>query len=165
MYTIRNILVTTDFSEYSATALEYAQALAGKMNANIHLLHVFAEHRHGSFPTVLRPQDEASAEAEMNKFIDEHVDEYTYVKHAVRCGIPAKEILRYANENDVGLIVIATHGRTGLAHVLLGSVAEKVVRLSGIPVMTVKPAEFLKPLITDDDVAAELHLGEKEQEQ
>jgi nucleotide-binding universal stress UspA family protein len=152
--------VTTDFSEYSATALEYAQALASKTNANIHLLHVFAEQGRGSYPTVLRPQDEAAAEEQMKKFIDEHVDEYTYVRHAVRPGVPAKEILRYAEANDVGLIIIATHGRTGLAHILVGSVAEKVVRLSAIPVMTVKPAEFLKPLITDDEVASELHLGE-----
>jgi len=151
MYTIRNIVVTTDFSAYSATALEYARVLAIKTNANIHLVHVITEPR---------PHDESAAEEQMNKFIGEHVDEYTYIRHAVRTGNPAKEILRYAAENDAALIIIATHGRTGLAHILLGSVAENIVRLSPIPVMTVKPAEFLTPLITDSEVARELHLSD-----
>ena len=161
MYTIRNILVTTDFSEYSATALEYAQALAAKTKATIQLLHVITDHRRGGTPQVSRPQHETEADAQMKKFVDEHVDEYTYVEQAVRTGNPAVEILRYAGEHEVDLIIIATHGRTGLAHILLGSVAEKVVRHSTVPVMTVKPSEFLEPLITVDDVANELHLTDE----
>jgi len=159
MYTIRNILVTTDFSEYSATALEYAQALALKTNVNIHLLHVSTDHQRRGTPQVSRPRPEA--DAQMKKFVDEHVDEYTYVGQAVRSGNPAVEILRYAGEHDVDLIIIATHGRTGLAHILLGSVAETIVRNSPVPVMTVKPSEFLEPLITGDDVANELHLTDE----
>ncbi len=162
MYTVRTILVPTDFSEYSASAIEYARALSVMMKATIHLLHVIPEPQFGGTPeektsVAFRV---AAAEKGMSAVIAEHVDEYTFVEHAIRHGQPAKEILRYAEEHDADLIVMATHGRTGLAHILMGSVAEKIVRHSVVPVMTVKPMEMIEPLMTIDDVEDALHLNE-----
>ncbi len=170
MYAIKNILVTTDFSEYSAVAVEYATSIATRFNATLHLLYVINEPMLGldlagtsggvqasdtSRVTQLR---EAGAREEMQKFISEHVDEYTYVEQVFRTGHPFQEIITYAQEHQIDLIVMATHGRTGLAHMVMGSIAEKVVRHSPVPVLTVKPAEMIEPLITQNDVEWELHL-------
>jgi nucleotide-binding universal stress UspA family protein len=164
MYTIKNILVTTDFSEYSAAALDHALSLAETHRANVHLLHVIEERpglarRKGAAESGSpRKGSRASASRQMSKFIYEHVDEYTTVQEAVRSGVPHVEFIRYAKEHGIDLIVIATHGRTGLSHVVMGSVAERVVRYSPVPVLTVKPAAVLERLVTEEDVVHDLHL-------
>lgn len=152
MYAIKKILVTTDFSDYSASALEYAISLADVHNADVHLLHVVDGGPKGTRHT------EKYSQSAMRKFIFEKVDEFQNITQAIRTGIPHEEILRYAREFQIDMIVIATHGRTGLAHVLMGSVTEKVVRHSTVPVLTVKPAAVLEKLISDEDVAADLHI-------
>jgi nucleotide-binding universal stress UspA family protein len=75
----------------------------------------------------------------------------------VRRGDPAREIVRFAREEGINLIVIATHGRTGLAHVLMGSVAEKVVRHATVPVLTAKPDSMRPPLMEQEDINEQLH--------
>jgi nucleotide-binding universal stress UspA family protein len=154
MYTIRNILVTTDFSEFSAAALDHALSLAEFHHANVHLLHVIEE-RPG---LARRKGSEASASRQMSKFVYEHINEYTTVLESIRSGVPHEEFIRYAQEHGIDLIVIATHGRTGLSHVVMGSVAERVVRSSPVPVLTVKPAAVLERLVTEEDVVHDLHL-------
>lgn len=86
------------------------------------------------------------------------------VDHIVIQGNPYKEILKYVVENEIGLIVLATHGRTGFKHVLIGSIAEKIVRHSPIPVLTVKPTDVREKFLTRDDVEKELHLKYKRDE-
>jgi nucleotide-binding universal stress UspA family protein len=86
------------------------------------------------------------------------------VEHVVIQGNPYKEILKYVVENKIGLIVLATHGRTGFKHVLIGSIAEKIVRHSPIPVLTVKPTDVREKFLTRDDVEKELHLKYKRDE-
>jgi universal stress protein A len=164
MYSIKNILVTTDFSEYSAAALDHALSLAEIHRADVHLLHVIEERpglsrrKSESESGPARKGSEASAARQMSKFIYEHVDEYMSIQEAIRSGTPHIEFIRYAKEHRIDLIVIATHGRTGLSHMVMGSVAERVVRHSPVPVLTVKPAAVLERLVTEEDVMDDLHI-------
>lgn len=150
MYAIKKLLVTTDFSDYSAAALEYALSFADVHRADVHLLHAIEGHPN--------TEEEANAHEKMQKFIFEKVDEYTSVHQVILVGSPPDEIIRYAREHVIDLIVIATHGRTGLAHVVMGSIAEKVIRHSTVPVLAVKPAAVLEQLVTDKDIVHDLHI-------
>lgn len=86
------------------------------------------------------------------------------VEYVVTQGNPYKEILKYVVDNEIGLIVLATHGKTGFKHVLIGSIAEKIVRHAPVPVLTVKPTEVRDKFLTSDDVEKELHLKYKRDE-
>lgn len=152
VYVVKKILVTTDFSDYSVAALDYAISLADIHGADLHLLHIIDD---SSNDNVSR---EKAAARSMQKFIFEKSDEFTWITQVIRHGEPHREIVRYAREQHVDMIVIATHGRTGLAHVLMGSIAEKIIRYSPIPVLGVKPDAILERLITEDDVENELHI-------
>lgn len=149
MITLRRILVPTDFSEYSGEAIGYACALADKFEAELHLLHVL-ESQISSTPIfagglALNPIVNESREA-AEKALVQTAPERAAVR-ATAEGPPFLEILRYAKDNNIDLIVMGTHGRAGLAHVMLGSVAERVVRKSTCPVMTVRHPkhEFVVP--------------------
>ena len=119
MYAITRILVTTDFSDYSAAALEYALSLADVHNADVHLLHVVD----GSMKSLKHPEE--SCHRTMRKFIFEKVDEFQNITQAIRTGIPHVEIIRYAKDHEINLIVIATHGLTGWRRVVK-TVGEKI---------------------------------------
>ncbi len=149
MVYLRKILVTTDLSQYSLEALEYAQSFGLLYASRIFLLHV-DEHGHhgGASPAV----------ASLAEFVARSVDPDIKLTQVVRSGHPAAEIRKFSQEENVDLIVMATHGRTGVRHALLGSVAEKVVRLSAIPVLTVKPLPIREILLRNEDVENELHL-------
>ena len=149
MINLKRILAPHDFSEYSDAAIGYACALADKFDAQLHLLHVLEVHA-SSTPVfgaglALSPRvRESRAAAE--KALEQVADGRAAVR-ATAEGPTFLEILRYANENDIDLIVMGTHGRSGLAHVMLGSVAERVVRKAPCPVMTVRHPkhEFVMP--------------------
>lgn len=149
MIELRRILVPTDFSEYSAEAMKYACALAEKFDAELHLLHVLEMHV-SSTPVfagglALSPHVQESREAAEKSLL--HIASGRQAIRATVVGPPFLEILRYARDHQIDLIVMGTHGRSGLAHVLLGSVAERVVRKSFCPVMTVRHPkhEFVMP--------------------
>jgi nucleotide-binding universal stress UspA family protein len=155
MIDLNRILIPTDFSKHSANALTYAAAFADKFGAELHLLHVVQEL--GIFipdsvtgvPPVTPPVDvmTAAAREALEKAIRENnLDRFKAVAD-VRAGAPFYEIIRYAKEKDIDLIVMGTHGRGGLVHVLLGSVTEKVVRKAPCPVLTVRHPEheFVHP--------------------
>ena len=162
MYTVKRILVATDFSEYSAAALDYALSLAAVHQATVHLLHVvdvhryFRERHHTDTESI--SEREIAGHEEMKKFVYTHVDELNFVVQDIRRGVPHEEIIRYAVEHTVDLIVMATHGRTGVAHTFIGSVAEKVVRYSPIAVLTVKPNAMQEKILTVEDVEQNLHI-------
>lgn len=153
---ISKILCPTDFSELSLQALKYARAFATTFDAQIHCLHVVDEaFQHWNAmgpegaPMVPAVEDLTGyAETHMQQFADEHLMGLKYAPVTkVISGRPYSEITQYALENTIDLIIIATHGRGGIAHALLGSTVEKVVRKACCPVLTVreKEHEFVSP--------------------
>jgi universal stress protein A len=155
MNSVKNILVPTDFSEYSSAALDHATALASLYGAKLHLIHVQA-----ASPRSRKAKLDAIKG--MKNFTTRWLKSISVDEQIVRTGHPHQEIVRYANEKKIDLIVMATHGRTGLVHMLMGSVAEKVVRYSPVSVLCIKPPKVREWLITRVDVEEELHFSEKE---
>jgi nucleotide-binding universal stress UspA family protein len=146
---VKNILLPTDFSDYSAAAIEHASTFAVMYNARLHVLHVVKDIPHISRSHTVAGAENiptythAPIEEELGKFVERWLPGQPRVIQATRCGHAHKEIVQYANDENIDLIVIATHGRTGLTHLFMGSVAEKVVRFSAIPVFTVKPPKLM----------------------
>jgi nucleotide-binding universal stress UspA family protein len=143
--TIRKILYATDYSESSVPACDYALTLAGLAGAEVHVLHVigeFADQRKSQIQPeameLLEREVELQAVKEMKDFCRDKFDEKVPFQTEVVMGIPFQEILKRAESLPADLIVVGTHGRTGLEHVLVGSTAERLVRRSTIPVLTVR---------------------------
>jgi nucleotide-binding universal stress UspA family protein len=141
---LRQILVPTDFSDESRAALAYGAALAGTFNASLHVLHVLKEIvAPESVPVQfetrqLRAAVEATAWDELRALLSiDDDDARLQPTLAIEWGLPAMEIIRYAQEHEVDLIAMGTHGRGGLKRLLLGSVAESVVRGAPCPVLTI----------------------------
>jgi universal stress protein A len=155
MIDLHRILVPTDFSKHSQNALIYAAAFAGKFHASLHLLHVVQDLALfiPDMVTVAPPvaptvqQLTAAVQDAFDRLIDENNLKGLEIQKEVREGTPFYEIVSCAKELDVDLIVMGTHGHSGLAHVLLGSVTEKVVRKAPCPVLTVRHPEheFVHP--------------------
>lgn len=141
MINIKNILIPTDLSDYAGYALNYAREFASTYGADLHLLHVLDLHWLGSGAVIANalPQYQQDKQDQLNaiKSKIEGVD----VKATVASGVPHVAIVRYARAHDIDLLVLATHGRTGISHALIGSVAEKVVQMAPCPVLTVKHPE------------------------
>ena len=144
------ILYPTDFSEHSLCALPFALDLAGQYGAELHCLYVVDETYHywagpgEAVPAAAMPMDEImnASRTQMEEFVAEHFGaEKDAVVRQVLPGRPFVEIIRYARDQEIDLIVIATHGRGALASMLLGSVTEKVVRKSMCPVLTIRHPE------------------------
>lgn len=151
MITLKKILVPTDFSEHSAKALLYGAELAKKFGAELHLMHAVEQtplmYGEGAYvPPETEAEIEAAATEQLESLVADAGDDVKVVRR-VEHGHPFVETIRYAKENDIGLIVLGTHGRGAIAHMLLGSVAEKVVRKAPCPVLTVrdKEHEFVMP--------------------
>ena len=142
------ILFATDFSESSEHAFQYALSLARKFESRLGIIHVINEPvdlrgfyvPHISFDK-LEEEIEQGACKLMEKFCRSQAQDYTKIESFVVPGIPYDEIIKKAEEIDADLIILGTHGRTGLDHVLFGSTAEKVVRKSPVPVMTIRIKE------------------------
>ena len=143
---IRKILVPTDFSEFSLNAADYAMGIAHRFQSEVTFLYVLQDavalfpEPGVAFPAPGNYMQELQESSQ--KSLDRVAEKYqgdVAISTELRNGPPFVEILRCAREGDYDLIVIGTHGRSGLAHVLLGSVAEKVVRKASCPVLTVRP--------------------------
>lgn len=165
MLNLRKILVTTDLSELSAAAIEPAFSLGLVYASRMYVLHVVENNspafrllRRERKQTDLQPDSNELVLRQLEEFILKHVGPDRKMTPVVRWGIPEQEIVRFAEEEHIDLLVMATHGWTGMHHLLLGSVAEKVVRHSRVPVLTVKPQPVLDDLVKSEDVAAQLHL-------
>lgn len=155
MIQIRNILAPTDFSVPSRHALKYASELAKRFDAKLHLVTV-VENLIPLVPEAgmlftqqaerLEEQQKAARHALEKMSADPELLPLKPRLHVLAGGAPA-EILALAKLHDIDLIVIGTHGRTGLSHLLMGSVAERIVRLSPCPVLTVHPEghQFVTP--------------------
>jgi universal stress protein A len=148
--TIQSILVPVDYSACSGAALRFALELARKLGAELDVVHVWDRPTyvsedikigHGDTARSLIDMIRENAQAEMAQFM-EKVAVPSTVKLSTRLlsGNPAAIVLAALHEGKHQLLVVGTHGRTGLRHMLLGSVAEKLVRHSPVPVLTV-PAD------------------------
>jgi len=156
MLPVHAILHPTDFSEYSAHALRMACALARDYGARLVLLHVAAPPTIGYAEGVIPPDTEYYTEGLRDQLARLDVPAVgIQPERRLAEGDPVSEILRVAREINADLIVMGTHGRTGLSRLLMGSVAELVVRRSSCPVLTVKtPFPALAPVV--EEPAAEL---------
>jgi universal stress protein A len=146
MKVIKRILAPVDFSPCSAAALEFASGLAEAFGATIDVLHVW------ELPKMVMPEllvlVPGGSQASLAQFardqVGKHLDELTAsfkgtapIQQRIEAGDPAQTIVRLAEGDRYDLIVMGTHGRQGISHLLVGSVAEKVLRMSTVPVVIV----------------------------
>ena len=145
---LRRILAPIDFSHVSEDALSYATGLAAEMGAEVLVLHAMEPVVYAGSPmspemsmaNYLDEQREAATQS-LEKLLARLRQRKVPVEGVVRSGPAYKVIVETAEESKCDLIVMGTHGRTGLGHLLLGSVAERVIRLAPCPVMTVRGTE------------------------
>lgn len=149
MFDIKRILVPTDFSKISYSAFDYAKDLAERMNSEIYLIFVLEKS-----PPLLSAKSLGLSEEEIFSRMKAEAriklseaasffreDTNLNVIEELRIGMDYEEIVNYAGEIGADIIIIATHGRTGVLHTLLGSVAEKVIRFAKCPVLVISPKE------------------------
>ncbi|HTM02089.1 MAG TPA: universal stress protein [Vicinamibacterales bacterium] len=143
--TITRVLVPTDFSETSDAALDFARVIAETFGASLHLVHVFEDpfvagafaESYAALPPDMRTALIEDATTRLHQRLPECDRNRFHATTEVVSGISASAIVEYARNHKIDLIVMGTHGRTGVAHVLMGSVAERVVRTATCPVLTV----------------------------
>ncbi len=146
MHVPANILVPTDFSETADTALDYAVMLAAKLGARIHLLHVTGIPMLGvpeagvALTSTMIESIIRNAQHALDRLIDQRRGRAAFAETIQSTGDPRDMILQAAKDTAADLIVMGTHGRRGLKRLLLGSVAEAVVRTASCPVLTVRTA-------------------------
>jgi nucleotide-binding universal stress UspA family protein len=150
MIALKKILVPHDFSDTSEAAVRYAIALAHSFGAQLHLLHVSDKARFEmatEFPLGLDGTLEDAVRERTVQILSPREQAEFKPSFEFRSGSPAAEIVKYAEDADIDLIVMGTHGRGFVAHVVMGSVAEKVVRSAPCPVLTVRhpQREFVIP--------------------
>ena len=146
MKEIKKILVPVDFSENSQKIAKSAAYFAGKLGASLSIVFVVQsfEDYSGFFVPhmpIAQFEDEMrqSAEKKMGEFLDENLGDVANKEGKVLAGDVAEEIIAYVDDQDVDMIIMGTHGYKGLEKVLFGSVAEKVVKRSPCPVLTINP--------------------------
>ena len=138
--TVTGILVPTDFSPTSDAALRYAGQLALALGARLYLLHVpgsTGEHMEADYPI----EQFRAPVNRLDSFFAASEVERLRPTYAIRVGTPAEEIAVYADASGIDLVVMGTHGRTGIAHTVMGSVAEQVARHAPCPVLLVRSAK------------------------
>jgi nucleotide-binding universal stress UspA family protein len=145
---LKKILVPVDFSDHSRKALNYAIPFAEQFHATLHVLYVVEPTIYPadlSFGQVGLPNLEAElrskSEQELVQLVAEMVGDRVLATAVIRTGLPFVEIIAFAREEDVDLIIVATHGHTGVEHILFGSTAEKIVRKAPCPVLVVRADE------------------------
>lgn len=144
---VKKILLPTDFSDCCKEAFDYAVYWAQHFDAELHMLHAIVLHEEGTKAPVQMFENtqqyiEKAATTEMTRLVHQLESNSLKVRKVQKRGISvAPVVLEYAEENEIDLIVLGTHGRRGIQRLLLGSVAEEVVRLAPCPVMTIRASE------------------------
>ena len=144
-----HVLVPTDFSEFAEQALDYAIRLARTLNARLTVLHVIQPiplagvDMGVALPATYLQEVEEAVQGSMEAALARVTAAGLTGERVVLYGVPFQEIVETAKARQVDLIIMGTHGRTGLLHVLLGSVAEKVVRLAPCSVLVVRQADHV----------------------
>ena len=146
MINIKNILCPVDHSDCSKEALKYAVSFAMKDHSKLYLLHVIdirAFDESINAMTTQIPDDETlkQLKTKLLDCIPEEIRDDMDVEALVVQGIPFVEIISTAKKNDIDMIVLGSHGRTGITHMMMGSVSEKVVRKAPCPVLTVRRSD------------------------
>jgi len=165
MTMVKTILVATDFSEPSDAALLYGRELAGRFGATLHVLHAVQDiyvgalgaENSSALPPYLQQQIEDEARRRVNELVvDSDRSGPATVPVVVTSSSPALSIVDYAKDHGIDMIVMGTHGRGALARLMMGSVAERVVRLAPCAVLTVRHPEheFVRP----DALTASAHM-------
>lgn len=146
----KRILWPTDFSELSLLGGRYARGFCDVFGAKLHIVHVIPPPLSPDMSVIVpaevplavsEPEMVAAAEAALQNLVDEQFGGDETIEIAAIYGNPWTAICKYAHDNEVDLIVVATHGRTGLRHVLIGGTAERIVQHAPCPVLTVKDPE------------------------
>lgn len=142
------ILVPVDFSEYTDDIIKYSVEIAEKFNSTIHLIHVIPNMDYFTpYESFMAAENmvtvQKGVEAEVQRDIEKVAGTIKGipVTKVVRTGVSFVEIVEYVRSEHIDLVIMATHGRGGLEHIIIGSVAEKVVRKSPCPVLTIRPAK------------------------
>ncbi len=145
-FPIHHILVPIDFSDHSKNALRYALLLAEQFGGDLHLIYVVEPTIYPAdlgFGQIVLPEVEGElrdrGRAELKTLIEREIGGRVKATLSVRTGKPHQEILLGAEEHNADLIVVATHGHTGVEQILFGSTAMRVVRLAKCPVLTLRP--------------------------
>jgi len=150
MILLKNVLVATDFSEGSDAALTYGRALARNFGATLHVLHVADDLSTRAAGAGEYLMDYADAQREIEDGARQRIDALLSEEDhrlcgakgvVVRSGTPAWAIVEYAKNGGIDLIVLGTQGRSGFSHLMMGSIAEHVVRSASCPVLAVKHPE------------------------
>lgn len=156
MILIKHVLVATDFSETSGVALKYGRNLARTFGATLHVVHAVdllaaripMSQGHGYDLDKLQREIEESARTALAELVTDDDRKTLHAQQAVMAALsPSDAILDYARDKMIDIIVIGTHGRTGLSRLVMGSVAERIVRNAPCPVLTVRSTEheFVRP--------------------
>jgi len=148
MVEFRKILFPVDLSAISTRVADHAVTVARKFSSELHVIYVVrAFEAFGEIDYIPSTHYEASvadlneaAGARLRQFVEKNLSDYSAVKWGVVNGHTAREILKYIDENDISLVVMGTHGRRGFDKILFGSVAQRVVQSSPVPVMTIRPS-------------------------
>jgi len=141
----KKILYPIDFSEYTEEITSYAVSIAKKYDSELHLLHVIPNLNYFTpYESFLTPENLVAIEKNVEKEIEKDFDKVAKkidipVRKSIKSGVTFVEIIDYIKEESIDLVVMGTHGRSGIEHILIGSVAEKVVRKSPCPVLTIRP--------------------------
>ena len=145
---LNRILVPVDFSDHSRAALQYAKELAASFGAGLDVVHVIQEYMHPAFSTAgivsiydVKPDIESKATEALSAFYQATEGPDVQADFTALYGNPAKEIIERLTSNKADMLVLTTHGLTGIKRTLLGSVAEKLVREAPCPVITIKSTE------------------------
>ena len=146
MIEFKRILYPVDLSESSAKMVPYVQSMAKKFESKIYIL--FAARVFDYFTSMYVPHPSISrfekeliegAEKRLYEFVDEHFGEFANTKTVVVAGDASEEIINYIEDQHIDLVIMGTHGRKGMDKILFGSVAERVLKTSPVPVMVVNP--------------------------
>lgn len=144
---IRTILCPVDFSDASGHALDYAMDLAKKLHAGIHIVHAWQPTLYAMGDGVIIPSSDVITDLMINlknkttALVEQYQGRGISITGELLEGIPYEEIVKTAQKLPAELIVMGTHGRSGFVHLMLGSITERVIRTSPVPVLTVRHAD------------------------
>ena len=150
MKEFKKILFPVDFSEVSSKIVPYVITMADKFNAEVHLIFVVRklEHYRSIFVSPVTVEDFESeivlgAETKMEEFVQEFFKSILKPKTKILIGDIAEEIIKYIKAQGIDLVIIGTHGRKGMDRIILGNIADRVIRSAPVPVLSVNPYQAM----------------------